>query len=139
MKDPLLVENDSHWEFLVSGDVVTQCRFDYAVTILMTSNYGLTSEFRIENKFYFQTRELSYEIDPERLVVAPIISILHQTVIKAVAHKNGRLVLGFRNGSELTAYPNDSYEAWTFANDVGDRIVCMPSGELAIWTHNGYQ
>jgi hypothetical protein len=42
--------------------------------------------------------------------------------------------LSFDDRSDLSVEPHPLYEAWQMCNDAGLLIVCMPGGELSVWS-----
>ncbi|HLU28746.1 MAG TPA: DUF6188 family protein [Glycomyces sp.] len=69
--------------------------------------------------------------DPE--AVAAMGPLLHGLTLRASAVEDGSLRLTFTSGAELIAPPDPDYESWGLTGPAGQRLVCMPGGELAIW------
>lgn len=69
--------------------------------------------------------------DPES--VAALGPRLHGLTIRTAAVEDGALRLAFTDGAELTAPPDPRYESWGVTGPAGQRVVCMPGGELAVW------
>ena len=69
--------------------------------------------------------------DPETLTA--LGSLLQGLTFRAAAVEDGSLRLAFTSGAELIASPDPHYESWSVAGPAGQRIVCMPGGELAVW------
>lgn len=47
---------------------------------------------------------------------------------------NGTLQLEFESGSSIWMFADSNYEAWSVVGAEGFRMVCMPGGELAVWS-----
>jgi hypothetical protein len=72
-------------------------------------------------------------LHPRRQDVAPALALFGATLSSAVAFKTGtlRLVLGH---FQLTVRADPQYEAWNVAGPGDIRLICMPGGQLSIWT-----
>ncbi|WP_156926013.1 DUF6188 family protein [Glycomyces arizonensis] len=70
--------------------------------------------------------------DPE--AVAALGTLLQGLTFRASTVEDGSLHLAFTGGGELVAPPDPHYESWGVTGPAGQRIVCMPGGELAVWT-----
>jgi len=58
---------------------------------------------------------------------------LHQTVDKIIIEKTGKLEI-FIDAITIEVLPHEDFEAWHISSEDGVLIICLPSGELAIWT-----
>jgi hypothetical protein len=56
---------------------------------------------------------------------------------EAHATADGTLQLDFESGSSIRAFADPDYEAWSVVGVDGFRVVCMPGGELAVWSAGG--
>jgi hypothetical protein len=56
---------------------------------------------------------------------------------EAHATENGTLQLEFESGSSIRVFADPDYEAWSVVGADGFRVVCMPGGELAVWSGGG--
>jgi hypothetical protein len=135
-----MIEAEDHWVLPLAGQAVTQCRFDYAFTIIAGKTES-SFEIRIEEPFEFSSRGegRAITVDPEAepLTMGPALGVLHQTIDRAVAYKDGRLAVKFAEGDELWVPSGQSFEPWTLVGPAGLRIVSLPDGELAIWSPEG--
>ncbi|WP_328406946.1 DUF6188 family protein [Nocardia sp. NBC_00403] len=61
-------------------------------------------------------------------------SVLRGAITSAVVNSSGTLTIDLDSGNRLVVPPDEEYEAWTLVGPNGYRVVCMPNGELAIWT-----
>lgn len=60
--------------------------------------------------------------------------LVGHTIVDARVSEAGALTIGFDDSTRLTVEPDLAYEAWNVSGPVGFLTVCMPGGELAIWT-----
>lgn len=60
--------------------------------------------------------------------------VLRGAITSAVVNSSGTLTIDLDSGNRLVVPPDEEYEAWTLVGPNGYRVVCMPNGELAIWT-----
>lgn len=66
---------------------------------------------------------------------AEALPVLESRVVDAgVVDHSGLLRITLAGGDNLEVEPSDAFEAWSLTTADGDRIVCMPGGELASWT-----
>ena len=131
-----LLEADDLWVLPLAGRLVTQCRFDYAFTIIVGEREN-SFEIRIEEPFEFRVgggQRVTLDPEAEPGAMGPALTVLHQTIDRAVAYKDGRLGVEFAGGGELRVPLGQRFEAWTLVGPTGLRIVSLPGGELAIWS-----
>jgi hypothetical protein len=120
----------------IVGAVVTQLRFDFAVTLTFDATFHL----RVETAFPMAAQEGSRVVlDPEtELPDMGSLLTLHQVTVSA-AHTDaaGNIRIAFTGGRVLSCAPNSDFEAWTFTGPRGLLYVCLPGGSLAIWDAAG--
>ena len=117
------------WE----GDSVISVCFDGAVTLQTSADY----ELRVETNAAIEIPgEAALAFDPERpgTVAARLVNLIGKRVSRAEATNTGVLDIHFDDRVQLVVPPNDNYEAWSISGPRQERIVCMPGGELAIWS-----
>lgn len=86
-------------------------------------------ELRAENGDALGASSEKYdEIRPE------IESLIGSTIISATADDSGLLSIEFDSKVQLRVPADGHYEAWNVVGPGGYRIVCLPGGELAIWS-----
>lgn len=126
-----LIERRGRWLVPMAGLTVTQCRVDYAFTMLVDDGY----EVRIEQPFTLVRGAASSLLDPEGepSELGPALSVLRRDVEQAVAFKDGRLEIALSDGVRVLVNGDDDHEPWTVVGPGGLRVVSMPGGELAIW------
>ncbi len=128
-----LAEQEDRWILPLAGLRVDQCLVDFAFTLRCEGGF----EVRIECPFRFraatgETRELDPDEDPADLAVA--LRIVRGSVRSAVALKGGQLEVEFVDGSAISVPADASFEAWNLVGPEGMRVICLPGGELAIWS-----
>jgi hypothetical protein len=130
------VERGDHWIIPLGGETVTQCRYDYALT-LVVGEIDPSFYIRIEQPFALHTAEEAVEqFDPEGdpQEMGGTLRLLRSTVTRSVAYKNGRLEIEFDNGSVLQVSPSADYEPWQLSGPDGLRMVPAAGGDLVVWS-----
>jgi hypothetical protein len=134
-----LIDTPDAWLLEVTRMTVTQCRIDYAFTLVLEAERGGSVEIRIEQPFVVTVQDGEHDVDPEAdpIDIAPALRLLHQGVTRATAFKDGRLELVF-DGAELLRVPaSEDYEPWNVVGPEGLRIVSLPGGDLGVWGADG--
>jgi Family of unknown function (DUF6188) len=133
-----LVEQPDRWTLDMTGAVVTQCRFDHAVTLLVDLSPG-SVELRIEQPMEFERADgtLGVPLQGTAAQMAPALELLQQEPTSLEAYKDGRLRVHFAGGGRLAVEADPDYEVWTLTGPGGLRLVCLPGGDLAVWTPAG--
>lgn len=131
-----LVETADRWLVPMAGLTVTQCRLDYAFSLVVAGEPASSFEVRIEQPFVVAGHNDELVLDPEGepAAMSPALSVLRQDVEQASAFKDGRLEMTFGDGAVLRVPVSADYEAWNIVGPAGLRIVSLPGGELAIWS-----
>jgi hypothetical protein len=131
-----LVEAADHWLVPMTGRTVTQCRLDYAFSLVVADEPAGSFEVRIEQPFTVASHGDELTLDPEGdpVLMAPALRVLRQDVEQAIAFKDGRLELTFGDGAVLRVPVGEDHEPWNIVGPAGLRIVSLPGGELAIWS-----
>lgn len=130
-----LLESSDRWEVPLEGCSVTRCCIDYAVTFTI-ADAGEAFEIRIEEPFEVHRAGDDAIVEPggDPVGMAPALALLHAEVEKAVAFRDGRLLLRFLDGAEVLISASEEFEPWTLVGPGGLRLVSMPGGEIAVWT-----
>jgi hypothetical protein len=117
---------------LLVGLEVTKIEFDYQIRLLLdgraTVTIGTPATLRIDGSAVTVDPE---EIDPN---AAAFIALRSREVTSASAAEDGTLHMSFAGDAELAVPPDPAYESWLMSHRNGARIVCVPGGELAIWS-----
>ncbi len=130
-----LVEGADNWELPLEGREVTQCCVDYALTLIL-GEPDATFSLAIEQRFWFAANDCDAEMfvpESSPAALGPPLAVLHQSVKRAIAYKDGRLELEFSDGMRLRVPASEKFEAWNLVGPAGLRLVSLPSGGLAVW------
>jgi hypothetical protein len=134
-QDGGLAELSDRWLLPYRGLNVSQITVDYAVTFLLEGQVTIVIEgdATLADRPGRAPGAQTVELHPGRQDVAAALSLFGATVNSAVAFKTGtlRLVL---DHFQLTVRADPHYEAWNVVGPGGVRLVCMPGGQLAMWT-----
>lgn len=135
-----LIERNDRWVLPVQGRVVTRCLVDHAFGFEV-SDERVTISFRIEGAFGLLVDGDKYQLIPDSAqgpaALGPALRILHKGVEKAVAYKDGRLLVAFQGGDCVSVLPDPAYEAWEVRLSDGGMLVSLPGGDLAVWESVG--
>ena len=129
-----LLEVSDRWEVTLGGRSVTRCCVDHGVTLVL-DDPDEAFEIRIEQPFELHRAGDEVLIEPggDPVKLAPALALLGAQVEKAVAFRDGRLLLRFRDGAEVRVFACQEFEPWTLVGPGGLRLVSMPGGEVAVW------
>lgn len=130
-----LVEDSDHWVLPLSGEVVTQCGYDHAFTLLV-GELQPSLEARIQHPFTLYCPEgTAEEFDPEGdpTGMAETLRLLRRTVTRSIAHKDGRLEIDFDDGCLLRVPLSSQHEVWTLTSAKGGvMLMSVWGGNLAV-------
>ena len=131
-----ITESDDAFEIAIEGLTVTQCRFDYAVTLVLDD--GTTSfTIRIAEPFALRVGAGgtdAWSVDPEHRPPegAPVLALLDLAAKRLLAFKDGRLQLSFDGDWSVEVPSGTHYEAWQLTGADGRLLlVSAPGGNLA--------
>lgn len=135
MSDQVIQDGDK-WLLPMQGNVVSQCRMDYAFTIVVGELDHESFLIEIREPFTFvradgQPTTIEPEADP--LGMGAALSVLRGKVVEAVVYEDGRLEIHFERGERIRVSAGTQYEPWTVTGPDGLRFVSLPGGGLAIW------
>jgi hypothetical protein len=132
----LTPQGDS-WLLPVAGQQITRfCVDNEAVRVLCLNMI----EISIGEPFTLITpdgRQRTLDPGGPAMDLAPVLQIVRQEIREGIAFKDGRLQLGFSDGSCIKVPPGADFEAWTLAGPGGAdalKIVSTPGGDLTIWS-----
>ncbi|HEX6524957.1 MAG TPA: DUF6188 family protein [Streptosporangiaceae bacterium] len=134
-QDGGLAELPDRWVLGYRGLKISQIRVDYRLTFTLEGQATIV----IENDATLAGRPgrapgaRTVELHPERQDVGSALALFGATVNSGVAFKTGtlRLVL---DHFQLTVRADPDYEAWSVVGPGDTRLVCMPGGQLTVWT-----
>jgi hypothetical protein len=115
----------------LQGQLVVRQEYGYTDLLETDGNF----EIRIENDYTISLDDGAHHFSPKHFnpgLELPNL-LLDRTISSSIAEADGTLNIGFDNGGRLKVPPHKTYEAWTLAGPQGQKVVCMPGGELAIW------
>lgn len=128
--DVAFEEDEEKFILNVQRIKIQTIRWDNRLTIMLSNKLQII----LEGDFIFYNSHEIYHADAQLFSSLPPFQSLEGKAINIIkAYKTGTLEINFEDGSYLKAEPQESYEAWQILTKVGNRIVCMPGGELAIW------
>lgn len=55
-------------------------------------------------------------------------------LVEVRATEDGTLWLEYESGSSIRVFSDADFEAWSVVGADGFRVVCMPGGQLAVWS-----
>ncbi|MFI6078612.1 DUF6188 family protein [Actinoplanes sp. NPDC051343] len=118
---------------------VLQVRVDFALTLVLKRGED-AFEVRIEQPFEFVAADggvhaLDPEGDPVRL--GPVLACARTVVAGATVFEDGRLEVGFADGSVIRVPVSEEYEGWNLVGPDGLRVVAGPGGKVTNWSGVG--
>ncbi|MGO1051913.1 DUF6188 family protein [Crossiella sp. CA198] len=114
------------------GRALNAITIDY--TVLLSFDGGC--EVRVESEFALYDAGVWQQITPglDLGALGDRLQALTGTVVQAAsAAESGLLLIEFGDDAVLRVEPDENYEAWSFAGPDGDKVICLPGGELAVW------
>lgn len=135
MSSAALVDAGDHWRFRLKDARVAACCFDYAV-VLRVLDGSFFWEIRLEQPFTLTAeRGVKHVVVPhDGAGFNAVLTLLQAPVEAAAAYKDGRLELRMRNATLLHVLPDADYEAWSVTGPDDVRLVCLPGGDIAVWS-----
>ncbi|MFF4649194.1 DUF6188 family protein [Streptomyces sp. NPDC001380] len=117
----------------LQGQTVVRVCFDYAVRILTSGNWEMIIE--TEAVLHPPVGEpVAFDPESPGTMAAHLVGLARDVITEAGAGDAGDLVVGFASGTRLTVRPDPDYEAWETVGPGGRRAICMPGGEVAVWS-----
>jgi hypothetical protein len=130
-----LIEHDDYWVIPLAGKPVCRFQVDFQLTLEFFEPEDEETIVWISGRFKLELEGQEYELSAEeREKIGPAFALFRQTVNSALAHKDGILEITFAGGGRLTVPANPNYEAWGVTGVRWLRVVCMPGGDLAVWS-----
>lgn len=119
----------------ITGQRVAEVVVGFTITI----RFGEPVEFelQIEGDPRFRTTTgilLTVTAENYADIDADLESLVGSAVTKAVASEADGLNLEFDSGAALHVPVHAKYEAWGIVGIDGSRVICLPGGELAVWS-----
>ena len=116
-----------------AGKVLTTMRLDFALKLWTDDDWEIdVAGDAIVTVPGATPVEVDTGVSSDELpdVLAPFVSRAIREVLVA---REGHLGITFDDGSQISVLAAEDYEAWQVSGPDGERMVCMPGGELAIW------
>jgi hypothetical protein len=125
-----LQEFEDHYLIALGGAPIGRIQVDSQLTF-----YAEDLQLVCETGFTIEDGERSDWVDPaDTATFLPAVMLFNRRLDSALVYKNGMLRLTFEDGARLRVLPHASYEAWNLSGSGGLQLVCMPGGELAVWS-----
>jgi hypothetical protein len=115
------------------------------VQAVQRSGYQLLLEFSGGYQLYVEvtctvtTAGRSVQLDPADLgaeLGADVLALVGQTVRTATT-TGGALHVEFAGGLRIEVPADRRYEAWQLVGPDAYRVICIPGGDLAVWSGQG--
>ena len=131
-----ILEQSDHWIVPLSGEVVTQCRYDYAFTLVI-GNVDPPYMVRISEKFELYNPDGTVnscdpEADPRDM--SGTLRLLRGTITRVIVHKVGRLEIDFEDGNRVRVPSSSGYEPWELHGPDNLVMVASAGGDVMVWT-----
>lgn len=114
-----------------AGKVIHSIRLDYALKLWTTDNW----EISIGSDAYLLRSDGMRVIDsgtPQEQLPDYLAELVGAEIAEVLVAKDGHLAVNFAD-AQLSVRASPSYEAWQLGGPNGERIICLPGGELASW------
>jgi hypothetical protein len=115
-----LIEHDDYWLIPLRGTRVAKIIIDLALRIEFIDASENETLIWIGGSIRIRSQGNEYMLhgdNPKEL--APILELWGSAVDSAAAHKDGRLEVKFRDGSDFCAYPLPATESWGVTDNDG--------------------
>jgi hypothetical protein len=117
----------------VEGLSIARCVVDHAFSLETFRDRDVVT-LRIEGPFTVTENGRQHALDPtEPANLGPAIALVRAVVRRARASAEGRLVVVFDDGREVTVEPNEDFEAWELIGPKGAKAVCSAGGGVSTW------
>lgn len=117
----------------LNGKAIQSYKYNYTLSLSFSGNYTLVIESDVAVRTAGQDFRLSPDTDPGAGHEA-LSALTGLTVVMVRTDPQSSLSLTFADDSHLSVDPDPAFESWTLSGPAGERIVCMPGGELAVWS-----
>lgn len=116
----------------VDNQLVTQVRFDFAVSILTLqgTTVRLQSDFLVSHP---GDEPVFVPIDDLVLAARPVMRLFGHVLDSAEANDEGGLALVFQGGARLDVSPRAALEPWSVSSASGELLVGLPGSGPAVY------
>ena len=128
-----IIRQDSGWLWSINEFSVIRCIIDHAISFeIWNEDYRIT--LKIENEFLYKVQDSIQTISIDKLKTGvDVFDIINVKASEIWISDDGNLSLRLLTGRELLVSSHEAFEAWQLTTNTGIRVICMPSGQLAIW------
>ncbi len=133
-EDYKLIEHDDYWVLPLEGKPVCRFLVNSQLTIEFLEPESERTIVVIEGDFRLEIDGKEYALSAQApTALGPVFVLYRATVESALAFKDGRLEVKFQEGAKISATPHPDFESWNVVGVRWLRVVCLPSGKLAVW------
>lgn len=121
------------FEYQLIGFSVTKIQTSFVIDIHFEKDDFM---IRLSTNLEWKLGKNIHNFDPEKMTEFDheILKSLDSTEIRRVEISDtGSLTVSFSSGTEFRCPPDPDYEAWEVSGPGTQKIICQPSGRLAIW------
>jgi hypothetical protein len=117
----------------VEGLSIARCVVDHAFSLEAFRDNDVVT-LRIEGPFIVTENGVKHALDPnEPANLGPAIALVRAVVKRSRASAEGRLVVVFDDGREVTIEASEDFEAWEVIGPQGAKVVCSAGGGVSTW------
>lgn len=131
-----LEEREDAWVLSLGRPVTSLLIGMQLILRLDDPGHGSVS-IRIENTFQLIEGCVVRELDPENpAMMGPVLVVIHKTIERAVAFKDGRLSIEFEDGRRIAVRPHPQYESWQIHGPASTNPMLLVGGighQLNVW------
>jgi hypothetical protein len=122
--------------FLVRNDLrIDQLRFDFAVSLVMTSSDAEQLVLRIACPYRLREEGVSCVVlnpEDDPVLQAALLRYCRDVMVTTMeVSEGGGISITLEGGITIDVAPHSDYEAWELGSSRGIRIVSLPGGGLA--------
>jgi|GEM_PF-2068770 len=118
----------------LKGKIISRCCIDAAFSLEILEERSRTV-IRIGGQMSIEHDGFRLSLSGEKPKEAAQASVLlGKTIGSAIAHGDGSLEIGFKDGSRLLVPVDPHYEAWEMNATDGFMVVSRPGGGLSTWS-----
>ena len=125
----------------ISGFTVTRCCIDYRFSLdLIRPEQVIRGQEHasliIDGHFEYVAGDTTTRHDPEQHPeeLGPVLKLFRRTVEAASIAADGTLHIQFSDQMSIRVPSLFDYEAWELHHDDGRMLICMPGGNIAVWS-----
>ncbi|WP_432760923.1 DUF6188 family protein [Nocardia cyriacigeorgica] len=119
----------------VAGTRVSEVTIGYTVTVRLGESFEYELHIEGDLEIFEGSKpptRFEYECYQEHR--EQLEALVGSVVETATADSSGSFELGLNTGLCVRVLPDAEYEAWSLVGPRGYRVICLPGGQLAIWS-----